>query len=93
MELPSPSALGDKSSSSLKALPMSLNVAPHAVEPTKRSVPVARTIATVLSGKYFLPSTYAADTGLLLKTYIGQEYLACVALESGLHNLKKGILA
>jgi hypothetical protein len=57
---------------------MSLSVAPHAVELTKRSVPVAETTATVPSGKCFLPSTYAANTGLLLKTYMGQEYLACV---------------
>jgi len=91
VELLSPSVLGNKSSSNLKALPMSLNVVPHAVKPTKRSVPVAETTATVPSGKCFLPSTYAANTGLLLKTYMGQEYLACVLLEQGLHNLKKEI--
>ena len=78
MGLPLPSALGNKSSSNLKALPMSLSVVPHAVEPTKRSVPIAEATATVPSGKRFLPSTYAANTGLLLKTYMGQEYLACV---------------
>jgi hypothetical protein len=78
VELPSPSALGNKSSSNLKALPMSLSVVPHAVELTKGSVPVAKTTATVPSSKCFLPSTYAANTGLPLKTYMGQEYLACV---------------
>jgi len=107
VELPSPSALGNKSSSNLKALPMSLSVVPHAVEPTKRSVPVAETTATVPSGKCFVPSTpgvgktwkyrlsllkidqcivaivtirsdLADHASLLLKTYIGQEYLACV---------------
>ncbi len=70
---------------------MSLSVVPHAVEPTKRSVPVTETTATVPSGKCSLPYTYAANTGLILKTYMGQEYLACVSLELGLHNLKKEI--
>jgi hypothetical protein len=44
------------SSSNLKALPVSLSVVPHAVELTKRSIPVAVTTATVQSGKHFLPS-------------------------------------
>ena len=71
---------------------MSLSVVPHAVEPTKRSVPTVEVTATVPSGKCFLPSTYAANTGLLLKTYMGQEVPGlCVSLEPGLHNLKKGV--
>jgi hypothetical protein len=53
---------------------MSLSVVPHAVEPTKRSVPVAETTATVPSGKCFLPFTYATNTGLFLKTYVDQDY-------------------
>ena len=57
MGLPSLSALGNKSSSNLKALPMSLSVVPHAVEPTKRSVPAVETTATVPSGECFVPST------------------------------------
>jgi len=118
--LPSLSALGNKSSSNLKALPMSLSVVPHAVEPTKHSVPTMETTATVPSGKCFLPSTpsvgktrkyrlslvkadrcivaiatirsdSADHASLFLKTYMGQEYLACVSLEQGLHNLKKEI--
>ncbi len=76
MELLLRSVLGNKSSSKLKALPMSLSVVPHAVEPTKRSVPIAETTTIVPSGKYFLPSTYAANTSLLLKAYMGKEYLA-----------------
>jgi hypothetical protein len=39
---------------------MSLNVAPHVVEPTKRSVPAVEAAATIPSGKYFLPSTLGA---------------------------------
>ena len=78
MELLSRSALGNKSSSKLKVLPMSLNVVPHAVEPTKRSVPIAETTPRIPSGKWFLPSAYAANIGLLLKTYTGREYLARV---------------
>ena len=57
MGLLSLSALGNKSSSNLKALPMSLGVVPHAVEPKKRSVPTVETTATVPSGECFVPST------------------------------------
>ena len=57
MGLPSLSALGNKSSSNLKALPMSLGVVPHAVEPKKRSVPAAETTTPVPGGKRFVPST------------------------------------
>ena len=39
VELPSLSALGNKSSSNLKALPMSLSAVLHAAEPTKHGVP------------------------------------------------------
>jgi len=55
--LPSLSALGNKSSSNLKALPMSLGVVPHAVEPKKHSVPTVETTATVPGGECFVPST------------------------------------
>ena len=58
MGLPSLSALGNKSSSNLKALPMSLGVVPHAVELTKCSVLAVETTATVPSGKCFVPSTH-----------------------------------
>jgi hypothetical protein len=57
---------------------MSLSVVPHAVEPTRHSVLVAIPTATVLSGKCSLPSTYAANISLLLKTYKDQVRLACV---------------
>ncbi len=57
---------------------MSLSVVPHAVEPTKRNVPVAKTTATIPSGKGFLPSKDVVTTGLPLKAYMDQEYLACV---------------
>ena len=67
MELTLLSALGSKSSSNLKALPMSLGVAPHAVEPKKHSVPTVETTATVPSGKCFAPSAYAANASLLFK--------------------------
>ena len=70
---------------------MSLGVVPHAVEPKKHSVLAVETTATVPGGKCFLPSTYVANTALLLKIYMGQEYVACVSLEQGLHNLEKGI--
>ena len=40
------SALGNKSSSRLKALPMSLSVVLNAAEPTKHSVPKVATTAT-----------------------------------------------
>ena len=79
MELLSRSALGNKSSFKLKALLMSLSVVPHAVESTKRNVPIAETSTRVPSGNYFLPSTYAASTGLLLKAYMGKgTRLVCV---------------
>ncbi len=35
-------------------------------------------------------SELADHASLLLKTYMGHEYLACVSLEQGLHNLSKG---
>ena len=57
MGLLSLSALGNKSSSNLKALPMSLGVVPHAVEPKKHSVPTVETTATVPGGECFVPST------------------------------------
>jgi hypothetical protein len=66
---------------------MSLGVVPHAAEPKKRSVPIVETTATVPGGKYFVPSTRAANAGLLLKTYTGQVFLTCVSLEQGSHNL------
>lgn len=62
MELLSRSALGNKSSSKLKALPMSLSVVPHAVEPTKRSVPIAEITTRIPSGKYF----YLLHTQLII---------------------------
>ena len=40
------SVLGNKSSSNLKASPMSLNVVPHAAESTKHGVPTVATTAT-----------------------------------------------
>ena len=55
------SALGNKSSSKLNALPMSLGVVPHAVEPKKHSVPTVATTATVPSGKCFVPATPGVD--------------------------------
>jgi len=61
VELPSPSALGNKSSSNLKALPMSLSVVPHAVEPKKHNFPTVEAIATVPSGECFMPSTPGAE--------------------------------
>ena len=51
--LPLLSALENKSSSNLKALTMSLGVAPHAAELKKRSVPTVETTATVPSGECF----------------------------------------
>jgi len=57
---------------------MSPSAVPHAGEPKKRSVPTVETTATVPNGECLVPSRLAANTGLLLKTYIGQEYLACV---------------
>jgi RNA recognition motif-containing protein len=52
---------------------MSLSVVPHAVEPTKRSVPVAKTTATVPSGKCFLPSRIIQfkGGGTNMKIYVG----------------------
>ena len=47
MEPPLVSALGNKNSLHLKALPMSLSVVPHAVEPKKHKVPAVETTATV----------------------------------------------
>jgi hypothetical protein len=47
VEPPLVSALGNKSSSNLKALPMSLSVVPHAVEPKKHKVLAVETTATV----------------------------------------------
>ena len=35
---------------------MSLSVVPHAVEPTKRSIPAVEITATIPSGECFVPS-------------------------------------
>jgi len=55
--LPLLSALENKSSSNLKALPMNLSVVPHAAELTKHGVLAMATTATVPSGECFVPST------------------------------------
>ena len=55
------SALGNKSSSNLKALLMSLGVVPHAVEPKRHSVPTMETTATVPGSKCFVPSTLGVE--------------------------------
>jgi hypothetical protein len=59
--LPSLSALGNRSSSKLKALPMSLGAVPHAVEPKKHSVLTVVTTATVPGGECFVSSTYGVE--------------------------------
>ena len=55
MGLHSLSLLGNKSSTNLKALPMSLSVVYHVAEPTKHGVPTMSIIATLHGIKF---STY-----------------------------------
>jgi len=71
---------------------MSLGVVPHAVEPKKHSVPTVETMATVPGDECLslvkadrrivaiatIRSDLAEHANLLLKTYMGQEYMACV---------------
>jgi hypothetical protein len=59
--LPSLSLLGNKSSTNLKALPMSLSVVPHAAEPTKHGVPIVAATATrhgIKSSAYLYPVSH-----------------------------------
>ena len=57
MELLSLSVLVNKTTSRLKALPMSPSVAPHAAVITRQNAPAVVTAATVPGGRHFVPST------------------------------------